>query len=162
MRRLRIPPRSVREQSGHGRRRWIASALALVLAGTVVALPPPPSTLAFWTDSEYGNGSLQAGTVNPPTNLQCSAGLLTPPTFTWALPVGGLTRSGFTWSLTGGFSGGGTLGPTATAITIPGALLDLGSATFRLSANGPGGWTSTEVTGSVGMLTAVLYFCSVP
>ncbi|MCG5469260.1 hypothetical protein LADH09A_003168 [Micromonospora sp. LAH09] len=162
MRRPGLPAPSAREQTGHGRRRWIASALALVLAGTLVGLPRPPSTLASWTDSEYGTGSLQAGTVNPPTNLGCSAGLLTPPTFTWTLPVGGLTRSGFTWSLTGGFSGGGTLGPTATTVTIPGALLGIGSGTFRLSANGPGGWTSTQVTGSVGMLTAVLYFCSVP
>ncbi|MFI5925713.1 hypothetical protein ACIA3K_06965 [Micromonospora sp. NPDC051543] len=151
-----------RQRTGHARRRWVAVAMALVLAGTVVALGPPSSTLASWTDSEYGRGSLQAGTVNPPTNLQCSAGALTPPTFTWTLPAGGLTRSGFTWSLTGGFSGGGTLGPTATSVTVPGALLGIGSGSFRLVANGPGGWTSTQVTGSVGMLTAVLYFCSVP
>ncbi|MFG1881581.1 hypothetical protein [Micromonospora sp. NPDC049102] len=157
---MSTPPR--RQRTGHARRRWVAGALALVLAGTVVALGPPSSTLASWTDTEYGRGSLQAGTVNPPTNLQCSAGALTPPTFTWTLPAGGLTRSGFTWSLTGGFSGGGTLGPTATSVTIPGGLLGIGSGTFRLVANGPGGWTSTQVTGSVGMLTAVLYFCSVP
>lgn len=134
-----------------------------MLAGTVTALPAPQSTLAAWTASEYGRGSLQAGTVNPPTNLQCTAGVLTPPTFTWTLPAaGGLTRSGFTWSLSGGFTGGGTLGASATSVTVPGGLLGIGSGTFRLVANGPGGWTSTPVTGTLGMLTAILYSCSVP
>ncbi|GIJ27310.1 hypothetical protein Vqi01_24720 [Micromonospora qiuiae] len=61
--------------------------------------------------------SREARTVNPPTNLQCTAGLLDPPTFTWDLPVGGLTRSGFTWHLSGPFFGGGTLGPNATTVT---------------------------------------------
>jgi hypothetical protein len=119
-------------------------------------------TLAGWTDSEYTRGSLQAGTVSPPTNLRCTAGVLTPPTFTWDLPTGGLTRSGYTWSLSGGFSGGGTLAANATSVTVPGALLTIGSGTFTLTATGPGGWTSTPVTGSLGMLTAVLYTCSVP
>ncbi|MCX5117144.1 hypothetical protein OG992_08120 [Micromonospora sp. NBC_00362] len=162
MRRARIRALPARQRTGHVRRRWLAGATALLLAGTAVVLPPPQSTLAAWTDTEYGRGSLQAGTVNPPTNLQCTAGLLTPPTFTWTLPVGGLTRSGFTWSLSGGFTGGGTLGPSATSITLSGALLSIGSGTFNLVANGPGGWTSTPVTGTVSMLTAVLYSCSVP
>ncbi|MCZ7418632.1 hypothetical protein O7605_03755 [Verrucosispora sp. WMMA2121] len=135
---------------------------ALMLAFSVGVLAPPQSTLAAWTDTEYGSGSLQAGTVNPPTNLQCTAGLLTPPTFSWNLPAGGLTRSGFTWSLSGGFSGGGNLGPTAASVTVPGGLLAIGSGTFQLVANGPAGWTSVQVTGSLGMLTALLYFCSVP
>jgi hypothetical protein len=133
-----------------------------VLVFTVGVLAPPRSTLAAWTDTEYARGTLQAGIVSPPTNLQCSAGVLTPPTFTWTLPAGGLTRSGFTWSLSGSFTGGGTLASTATSVTVPGALLSIGSGTFRLVANGPGGWTSTQVTGSLGMLTAVLYTCSVP
>ncbi len=142
------------------RRRWILSAVALLL--TVAVLAPPQSTHASWTDTEYGTGSFQAGTVNPPTNLQCTAGLLDPPTFTWDLPVGGLTRGGFTWYLSDGFSGGGTLDPNATEVTVPGGLLAIGSGTFHLYANGPGGWTSTEVTGTVGILTGLLYFCSVP
>ena len=144
------------------RRRWILSAVALLLAGAVAVLAPPQSTHAAWTDTEYGTGSFQAGTVNPPTNLQCTAGALNPPTFTWNLPVGGLTRSGFTWFLSGGFSGGGTLGPNATNVTVPSELLSIGSGTFHLYANGPGGWTSTEVTGTVGMLTGLLFSCSVP
>ncbi|WP_189045360.1 hypothetical protein [Micromonospora sonchi] len=134
----------------------------MLLAGTVVLLAPPQSTQASWTDTEYGLGSLQSGTVNPPTNLQCSAGLLNPPTFTWNLPVGGLARSGFTWRLSGPFSGGGTLGPNATTVTVSGGLLSIGSGTFHLYANGPGGWTSTEVTGTVGIVTGLIYFCSVP
>ncbi|MEW2429646.1 hypothetical protein AB0877_16675 [Micromonospora sp. NPDC047644] len=162
MRRFCARSLPARKRAGHAQRRWLAGAAALVLAGTAVVLAPPQSTLAAWTDTEYGRGSLQAGTVNPPTNLQCTAGVLTPPTFTWTLPVGGLTRSGFTWSLSGGFSGGGTLGASATSVTVPGGLLGLGTGTFSLVANGPGGWTSTPVTGTVGMLTAVLYSCSVP
>lgn len=159
MRRRRVP--AVATRTRRGRRRWLAGAVALLLAGTVV-LAPPQSTLAAWTDTEYATGSLQAGTVSPPTNLQCTAGLATPPTFTWTLPVGGLTRTGFTWSLSGAFTGGGTLGASATSVTVPGGLLGLGTGTFRLVANGPGGWTSTAVTGTVGMLTALLYSCSVP
>ncbi|MGW5559413.1 hypothetical protein ACWER9_19595 [Micromonospora sp. NPDC003944] len=161
MRRRRAPAPAVAAQTCRARRRWLASAAALLLAGAVV-LAPPQSTLAAWTDTEYGTGSLQAGTVSPPTNLQCTAGLSTPPTFTWTLPVGGLTRSGFTWSLSGGFTGGGTLGASATSVTVPGGLLGIGTGTFRLVANGPGGWTSTAVTGTVGMVTALLYSCSVP
>ncbi|MEU5551957.1 hypothetical protein ABZ738_19495 [Micromonospora sp. NPDC047793] len=159
MRRPGTPARPATAQVG---RRWLAGTAALVLAFTVGVLAPPRSTMAAWTGTEYGQGTLQAGTVSPPTNLQCSAGTLTPPTFTWTLPVGGLTRSGFTWSLSGSFTGGGTLGPTATSVTVPGGLLSIGTGTFRLVANGPGGWTSTQVTGSLGMLTAVLYTCSVP
>ncbi|SCF21272.1 hypothetical protein [Micromonospora chokoriensis] len=162
MTRARTSAASATEKSRRVRRRRLAGAVALLLAGPVVVLPPAESTMAAWTDTEYGTGSLQAGTVSPPTNLQCTAGLATPPTFTWTLPVGGLTRSGFTWSLSGGFSGGGTLAPTATSVTVPGALLSIGSGTFRLVANGPGGWTSTPVTGTLSMLTGLLYSCSVP
>ncbi|MER7167654.1 hypothetical protein ABT336_16495 [Micromonospora sp. NPDC000207] len=161
MRRPRTPGPADRRRTHH-LRRWIAGSAALVLAGTAVVVAPPQATLATWSDSEHGRGSLQAGTVSPPTNLRCTAGLATPPTFTWDLPVGGLTRSGFTWSLSGGFSGGGTLGPAVTTVTIPGGLLTIGSGTFNLSANGPGGWTSTPTTGTVSMLTALLYSCSVP
>ncbi|QOC92152.1 hypothetical protein [Micromonospora craniellae] len=158
MRRTWFPNRPGATRAG---RRWIAGTAALALTFAVAVLAPPQSTLAAWTDTEYGRGSLQARTVSPPRNLQCSAGVLTPPTFTWTLPASGLTRSGFTWSLSGGFTDGGTLGP-ATSVTVPGALLGIGSGTFRLVANGPGGWTSTPVTGTLGMLTAVLYTCSVP
>ncbi|MGV9976061.1 hypothetical protein ACWDUH_00085 [Micromonospora wenchangensis] len=136
--------------------------MALVLAGVVNVAAPPQAAVASWSGSEYGTDTFRAGTVNPPTNLRCTAGLLAPPTFTWDLPVGGLTRSAFTWSLSGPFSGGGTLAANATTVTVPGPLLAIGSGTFQLSATGPGGWTSSQVTGSVGMLTTVLYFCSVP
>lgn len=163
MRRTEAPTAPAGRRAGRTqRRRWLAGAAALSLCAHAIALVPPESTDAAWTDTEYGSGSLTAGTVNPPTNLACSAGVLTAPTFTWDLPTGGLPRSGFTWTLTGGFSGGGTLGPTATSVNIPGGLLTIGSGTFSLSANGPGGWTSTPVTGSVAMLTAILYSCSVP
>ncbi|MER6589816.1 hypothetical protein [Micromonospora chalcea] len=127
-----------------------------------MALAPAQSTLAAWNDTEHGSTALAAGMVDPPTDLACTAGQLTPPTFTWNLPAGGLARSGFTWSLSDGFSGGGTLGPNDTSIVVPGALLAVGTGTFTLYANGPGGWTSTPVTGSLGMLTDELYFCSVP
>lgn len=136
--------------------------MALVLAGIVNVVASPQAAVASWSGSEYGTDTLRAGTVSPPTNLRCTAGLLAPPTFTWDLPIGGLTRSAFTWSLSGPFSGGGTLAANATTVTIPGPLLAIGSGTFQLSATGPGGWTSSQVTGSVGMLTTVLYFCSVP
>ncbi|WKU03377.1 hypothetical protein [Micromonospora sp. HUAS LYJ1] len=136
--------------------------MAIMLAGTGSVVAPPQAAMASWTGTEYGTDTFRAGTVNPPINLRCTAGLLSPPTFTWDLPVGGLTRSAFTWSLSGAFSGGGTLAANATTVTIPGPLLAIGTGTLHLSATGPGGWTSSQVTGSVGMLTAVLYFCSVP
>lgn len=143
------------------KRRHLAGA-GLIVAAVAIALSPPHDTLASWSDTEYTRGSFTTGSVSAPTNLQCSAGLLSPPHFTWTAPVGGLTRSGYTWSLSGAFTGGGTLGATATDVTVSGGLLSIGSGTFHLYANGPGGWKSTEVTGSLGIVTGLLYFCSVP
>ncbi|MGC5054433.1 hypothetical protein ACLQ2S_23605 [Micromonospora sp. DT48] len=162
MRRVRIPATPSRRRESHARRRWLAGVLALSLWIHAMALAPARSTLAAWTDTEFGSAALAAGTVDPPTDLACMAGQLTPPAFTWDLPAGGVARSGFTWFLSDGFSGGGTLGSNDTSIVVPGVLLAVDTGTFTLYANGPGGWTSTPVTGSLGMLTDELYFCSVP
>ncbi len=144
-------------------KRWYVVIIGVVVAVIAVVLAPPQPTLASWADAEYAaSGTLTAGTVSPPTTLQCTAGLLSPPHLTWTLPVGGLTRTGFIWSLSGAFSGGGTLSAATTSLTITGGLLGIGSGTFHLVATEAGGWKSTEVTATVGELTGLIYTCSVP
>lgn len=140
----------------------------IVIAAAVLALTAPPApapTLASWTDSEYGTGSLTAGTVSPPTNLHCTAGLLQPARFFWDLPSGGVTRTGFHWTVTGGLSGSGDLGPTVTTVELNSGLIGLGSGTFTLYAQGPGQWQSTTVSGSLSLIKIILDVnstCSVP
>ena len=137
------------------------TVLALVLL-SAAAMGPPHTTLASWTDAEYTNAPLAAGTVSPPTALHCSAGVLTPPTFSWTAPVGGLSRTKYHYTLVGTFNDSQDLTANATSVTIAAGLLTVGSATFTLWAVGPAGWTSAVVTGTASQLTALLYGCSVP
>ena len=133
-------------------------AAVLALAGVLCAgAMAPSSTEAAWTDQEVGRGSLAAGTVMPVTNFRCTAsGLLQPVTFSWDAPaLGGLTRSGYRWTLSGGLSGTGVLAAGATSVTIGGGLLTVGTGTLSLVGLGPGGWQSTPATGTV-TVTSVL------
>jgi hypothetical protein len=144
------------------KRRYLAGAGLLVIAGTL-ALAQTQQTLASWTDSEHTTGSFAAGSVSPPTSLACTAGLLTNVTFTWGAPAGGLTPSGYTWTVTGAFSDSGST--TTTSATLHSGLLAIGTATFSLVAT-VGGWTSTPVTGTVHVLGVLgiplSTSCSVP
>ena len=145
------------------KRQYLAGAGLLVIAGTL-ALAQTQQTLASWTDSEHTTGSFAAGSLSPPTSLHCTAGLLTNVKFTWGAPAGGLTPSGYTWTVTGDFSDNGST--TTTSATLhSNHLLTIGTATFSLVAT-VGGWTSTPVTGTVhvtGALGIPLYTnCSVP
>ena len=85
---------------------------------------------------------------------------------TWNAPTAGLPVAGYRWTLTGGLTGNGTLGASATSVTLfSSGLLVLGSGTFSLYAVGPGGWESTRVTGTVTVLSLLLGVtssCSVP
>lgn len=128
-----------------------AAALALVGVLSAATLAASP-TEAAWVDREVaGDTTLRAGTVNPPTGLRCTGGLLQPVTFTWTAPAaGGLSRTEYRWAVTGNLSGSGTLGASATSITLTSlAILSVGSGTFSLYAVGPGGWESTAATGSL-------------
>lgn len=159
-----------------GRRRLVVALVGLtaLVVGCLVAVPGTAAgdglvewTAAAWTDRELLRSTLTAGTVSPPTGLTCSAGLLSNVRFMWAAPTGGVTRTGYTWALSGGLSGGGTLAPTATSVTIPTGLLSLiATGTFTLVATGPGTWTSTVVTGHVSVTGALgiplATGCSVP
>lgn len=149
------------KRSGGTRARVAAAALAcFVLAGTATA---PSLTAAAWTDQEVATSSLlTAGTVTPVTVMSCSAGAFQPVTFNWTPPAGGLTRSGYRWTVTGVISGSGVLAASATSVQLNSGLLGLGSGTFSLYAVGPGGWESVPKTGSLSFLTGILSSCSVP
>jgi predicted ribosomally synthesized peptide with SipW-like signal peptide len=144
------------------KRRYLAGAGLLVIAGTLV-LAQTPQTLASWTDSEHTTGSFTAGSLSPPTNLHCTAGLLTNVTFTWSAPTSGLPPSEYTWTATGVISDDGST--TTTSATLQSGPLTLGTAAFSLVAT-VGGWTSTPVTGTVHVLGALgiplSTSCSVP
>ena len=145
-----------------------AGAAVIILAGVLCAGSIAPSqTEAAWTDRELGQGTFASGTVSAPTGLRCAqSGLLQPVIYAWTSPAGGLPRTGYRWTITGGLTGNGTLPANATSVTLfSSGLLVLGSGTFSLSAVGPGGWESPVATGSVSVLSVVLgvtSFCSVP
>jgi len=148
------------------RRRATASlaALSLLLGGCVV-VGGASATDAAWTRTTVAGGTIAAGSVSPPTNLTCTAGLLVPVTFRWNAPVGGLTRTGYRWTMTGGLTGSGTLAAGATSVQLQGTLIAIGTGTFSLYAVGPGGWESAPVTGTATTLNLVLGLttsCSVP
>lgn len=146
-------------------RRRAAAGLALV-GLAVLALTPvarPELTRAGWTDSEYGTGTLTAGTVSPASNLSCSAGFLQPVVYNWSTPSGGVTRTGYRWTAIGsGGSLSGTLPAGATTITLRRGDLGTGSGTFTLWAAGPGTWESTPVSGSYNVNIFGYSSCSVP
>ena len=138
-----------------------AAALACIaLAGVIAA---PTATDAAWTDREVSTSStLTAGRVTAVTAMTCAAGALAPVTFNWTAPTGGLARTGYRYTVTGGLSTSGTLGPAVTTVQFNTGLLGIGSGTFSLYAVGPGGWESVVKTGSMSFLTAILSSCSVP
>lgn len=150
--------------TGGRRRRLAAVALGLV-AASVALMPARYPTEASWTDSEHATGALAAGTVTPVTQMTCTAGLLQPVRFSWTAPSGGLARTGYRWTVSGGLVNSGTLPADATTLQLSTALLGLGSGTFSLYAVGPGGWESSAKTGSLTfarVVLDVLSSCSVP
>jgi hypothetical protein len=155
------------------RRIAVAGGLLLVLATVIVSAPDV--TLASWSDTERGTGSMAAGTLNPPGTLSCSGGgLLAPVTFSWAAPAGGanvIAPTGYHWTLVSkallGPTGSGDVLAPAQSVTIPSAaILAAGSSTFTVTATGPGGWTSAPgPTGTMSVISVVLGLlsgCSVP
>lgn len=134
---------------------WVVVACALVLS----ALVPPSPTSAAWADTERSTGSLTAGTVSRVVTMTCAV-TTNRVTFSWTAPTGGLTRASYRWTLTGGLTGSGTLGATATTVNINGSLL-IGTGTFSLYAVGPGGWESVAKTGTATFVTGLLPSCSV-
>jgi hypothetical protein len=87
---------------------------------------------------------------------------VSPVTFNWTAPTGGLPRTGYRYTVTGGLSTSGTLPATATSVQFATGLLGLGTGTFSLYAVGPGAWESPVKTGTLSFLTAILSSCSVP
>jgi len=148
------------------RRRGLGVFVALGLVCLGILPSASADTDAAWVDAEQGTASdLKAGAVSPPTAMTCSAGLLQPVQFSWTAPAGGLTRTGYRWTVTGGLSGSGTLAASATSVVLTNGLLGLGTGTFTLYAVGPSLWESTPVVGTASFATVVvnvLSTCSVP
>ena len=147
-------------------RRGRAVAAGMVLAAVVCAgALAPVETDAAWVDAEVGTSSgLAAGTVSPVVTMSCApgVGILAPVTFSWSAPGGGLSRTGYRWTVTGALSGSSTLAANATSVSLGSGLLGIGTGTFSLYAVGPGGWESTPKTGTLSFLTGLLSSCSVP
>lgn len=146
-------------------RRVVVAAVAAVALIATAAFAPHPAewTDAAWTDVEVARGGFTAGTVSPVVTMTCTpGGAVSATRFSWTAPTGGLTRTGYRWTVTGGLSGSGTLAASATSVDLPVGLLGIGTGTFSLYAQGPGGWESTPKTGTLTYVTAILASCSVP
>ncbi|UOQ87598.1 hypothetical protein MUN74_09715 [Agromyces endophyticus] len=142
-----------------------ASMVVAAIAASVTVLGSAQQTEAAWNDGEAANGAFASGSVTAVTQMTCTAGLLQPVTFNWTAPTGGLARTGYRWTVTGGLTGSGTLAAGATSVQLTNGLLGIGSGTFSLYAVGPGGWQSAAKTGSLSFTTVVLDVlssCSVP
>lgn len=152
-----------RKQRRRLRAKVVPITLATLIAG-VSAIGAPTPTVAAWGSNEHSTVTLTAGSVSPVDSMMCTAGLLQPVRFTWSPPTGGLTRTGYRWTVTGGLSGSGTLAANSTTITLDSGL-GLGTGTFALFAQGSGGWESPAATGSLSLIRVVLNLnstCSVP
>lgn len=144
--------------------RRLAGLAAMLGIACLIAVPSlAGETEAAWTDGEVARGAnLTAGTVNPPTALTCAPALGSA-TLAWTAPTaGGLARSGYRWTVTGGSTGSGTLGATATSLQLTGGLLTLGTGTFSLYAVDAGGWESAPARATVTVVLGLLWGCTVP
>lgn len=120
----------------------------------------PSDTDAAWTDGENAHGVLTAGRVERVTNFSCTPRLLGPIDFAWTAPVGGLTRTGYRWEVTGVATGSGTLTASATNMTLSPGLLLIGSGVYSLYALGPDGWETLAARANVSFITGLLGSCS--
>jgi hypothetical protein len=153
-----------RKQRRRLRAKVVPITLATLIAG-VSAIGAPTPAVAAWASNEHSTVTFTAGSVSPVGSMTCTAGLLQPVSFTWSPPTGGLTRTGYRWTVTGGLSGSGTLAANSTTITLDSGLVGLGTGTFALFAQGSGGWESPAATGSLALIRVVLVVnstCSVP
>ena len=128
------------------------AVVGLFTIGAALVVAPPEPTTAAWTLPQQMKGTFEAGTVMPPTSFRCvKDGLISEVTFKWTAPVGGLERTAYEWTLTPPGSSQpikqAPRGPAETDLTVPAGLLVLGESQVSLVAKGPGGWTSTSVTG---------------
>ncbi len=145
------------------------SVLAAVgMISLLLALPQlSRTTLASWTNSEYGKGTFTASSVRPPRNLSCSANVISGRvTFSWLTPTtGGATRSGYSWAVSGLFTRSGALAAGATSVVIDVPTLGLGTANFTVwavSNVATPEWQSTKLAGRIYVLTGLIPDCSVP
>jgi hypothetical protein len=109
-----------------------------------------PAWAAGWTDSSVvTTGAFSAGSLNPPTNMQCSGvGLLTGPTLSWTPPTGGATPNQYTVTYRQGSATASptTVTTTATSWHLPTGLLSL-IATYYISVQSSvsgSSWTSAS------------------
>ena len=143
-----------------GRVRLVMTLVAVVIGAVALGTATPSG--ASWTQTHYHNVTVTTPTVTPVTVMSCTAGALSPVTFNWTAPVGGLTRTGYSYTVTGTITDSGTLAAGATSKQFTSGLLGIGSGTFSLVATTASGWTSVPKTGTLSFLTAILSSCSVP
>jgi len=134
----------------------LTALTALLLAGMTSSIG---ETEASWSNSEYARGSdIEAGTVRPPSNLECEAPTIGRPTLEWEHPSDGPPEGGYVLevkhNLTGNTNRHVIEDEETTSLrlsdgllrTLLGNLLGLGgNFTARIQAVGPEGseWVST-------------------
>lgn len=136
---------------------------------------------AEWTDADWSGGqsavgSVQASVVPPPTNVRCTGGgVLQNPTVHWDVPSAAVSPTGFRVE----FYNRGLLGqrlgerviqdPNVRSAQVNRSLLDVisnllgGYYDVRITALGPGGWTSevsSATTIRVGLLGGLVVYCA--
>lgn len=154
----------------------LTALTALLLAGVTSSIG---ETEASWSNSEYARGSdIEAGTVRPPSNLECEAPTIGRPTLEWEHPSDGPPEGGYVLEVEHNVTGNTNryviedAGTTSLRLsdgllrTLLGNLLGLGgNFTARIQAVGPEGseWVSTysnETEFYPGLLGIILPRCS--
>ena len=130
----------------------VALSISLLSVGGSLGSSPDHAR-ATWVEIETVRQTLTAGMVAIPANFHCTDGLLSPVTFSWSAPVGGVRITGYRWNLTtidGHPVSSGTLSAATTSQSVsPGGLVGSGSTyNFSLVALGPSPWESMVVSGT--------------
>lgn len=154
----------------------LTALTALLLAGMISSIG---ETEASWSNSEYARGNdIEAGTVRPPSNLECEAPAIGRPTLEWEHPSDGPPEGGYVLEVEHNVTGNTNRyvieDAETTSLrlsdgllrTLLGNLLGLGgNFTARIQAVGPEGseWVSTysnETEFYPGLLGIILPRCS--
>jgi predicted ribosomally synthesized peptide with SipW-like signal peptide len=145
----------------HRLRSRVIGIVAGMLFGVAALLTTTPISAA-WNDQELVSATFTAGTVNPPLNLRCTGGgLVTPITFRWDPPVGGVGWDSYSWTSSApllGTSNAGTFTAGTTSFTISPSLLSVGTVQFQLRAV-KGAWSSVAAVSQFSVTLGLVASC---